>query len=246
MRTKFICGNWKMNKTSKEAGEFVSELIKYDFKGMDVLIAPSFASLNEVNKIGKNKIHIAGQNICKYNDGAYTGEVSGNMLKEFCDYVIIGHSERRTIFSEDYQTIREKILRAFENDLKVILCLGENAKIREENKQNEFVKEEILAALENLEFNEENLTLAYEPIWAIGTGKTCSPEDAEDMCKFIREILNRINAGIGKNIRILYGGSVKGDNVKKLLERPDIDGALVGGASLKVNEFLKIINYKEN
>lgn len=235
-----------MNKTSKEAGEFVSELIKYDFKGMDVLIAPSFASLNEVNKIGKNKIHIAGQNICKYNDGAYTGEVSGNMLKEFCDYVIIGHSERRTIFSEDYQTIREKILRAFENDLKVILCLGENAKIREENKQNEFVKEEILAALENLEFNEENLTLAYEPIWAIGTGKTCSPEDAEDMCKFIRDTLNRINAGIGKNIRILYGGSVKGDNAKKLLECPDIDGALVGGASLKVNEFLKIINYKEN
>ncbi len=246
MRTKFICGNWKMNKTAKEAGEFIKDLVKNDFKDVDVLIAPPFTSLDAVKRNSNGKIYIGSQNICKFNDGAYTGEVSGNMLKEFCDYVIIGHSERRTIFSEDYQTIREKILRAFENDLKVILCLGENAKIREENKQNEFVKEEILAALENLEFNEENLTLAYEPIWAIGTGKTCSPEDAEDMCKFIRETLNRINAGIGKNIRILYGGSVKGDNAKKLLECTDIDGALVGGASLKVNEFLKIINYKEN
>ncbi len=235
-----------MNKTAKEAEEFIKDLVKNDFKDVDVLIAPPFTSLDAVKRNSNGKIYIGSQNICKFNDGAYTGEVSGKMLKEFCDYVIIGHSERRTIFSEDYQTIREKILRAFENNLKVILCLGEEAEVREKNKQNDFVKEEILAALENLDFNRDNLTIAYEPIWAIGTGKTCSSEDAQDMCKFIRHTLSKLNKNESEFIRILYGGSVKGSNAKNLLACPDIDGALVGGASLEAKEFLKIINYKEN
>ncbi|WP_071025703.1 triose-phosphate isomerase [Peptoniphilus raoultii] len=245
MRKKFICGNWKMNKTAKEAEEFARNLLEEDLGDKDILIAPTFTSLYPLKELFKAKVKLSAQNLAAYDDGAYTGEVSARIVKEFCDYVIIGHSERRNIFLEDDEIIRKKIKKALENNLKIILCLGEDKETRKSGGAYDFVKNQILTDLKDFEFNKDNLTLAYEPIWAIGSGEVCNREDAQKMCAFIRETLGSLFGDLKDEIRILYGGSVKGENAKDLLECPDIDGALVGGASLKADEFLKIINYKE-
>lgn len=246
MRKKYICGNWKMNKTSSEALEFAKEINEFEFNKVDVLIAPSFVTLESLRKNLKDEIKLAGQNVSEFDDGAFTGEVSTSMLKDIAvDEVIIGHSERREKFSESDKVINAKVKKALEDDLSVILCLGESLEIKEEGKEVDFVRDELLKSLDGVE-DLENLTIAYEPIWAIGTGKTCSSEDAENMCKEIRNIINEKYGEISQKTRILYGGSVKPSNAGEILSKENIDGVLVGGASLKASDFIEIIKAGEN
>ena len=235
-----------MNKTSSEALEFAKEINEFEFNKVDVLIAPSFVTLESLRKNLKDEIKVAGQNVSEFDDGAFTGEVSTSMLKDIgVDEVIIGHSERREKFSESDEIINAKVKKALEDDLSVILCLGESLEIKEEGKEVEFVREELLNSLDGVK-NLGNLTIAYEPIWAIGTGKTCSSEDAEIMCKEIRNIINEKYGEISQQIRILYGGSVKPSNAEEILSKENIDGVLVGGASLKASDFIEIIKAGEN
>lgn len=235
-----------MNKTSSEALEFAKEINEFEFNKVDVLIAPSFVTLESLRKNLKDEIKLAGQNVSEFEDGAFTGEISTSMLKDIgVEDVIIGHSERREKFSESDEIINAKVKKALEDDLSVILCLGESLEIKEEGKEVDFVRDELLNSLDGVD-DLENLTIAYEPIWAIGTGKTCSSEDAENMCKEIRNIINEKYGEISQQIRILYGGSVKPSNAGEILSKENIDGVLVGGASLKASDFIEIIKAGEN
>ncbi len=235
-----------MNKTSSEALEFAKEINEFEFNKVDVLIAPSFVTLESLRKNLKDEIKLAGQNVSEFEDGAFTGEISTSMLKDIgVEDVIIGHSERREKFSESDEIINAKVKKALEDDLSVILCLGESLEVKEEGKEIDFVRDELLKSLDGVD-DLENLTIAYEPIWAIGTGKTCSSEDAENMCKEIRNIINEKYGEISQQIRILYGGSVKPSNAGEILSKENIDGVLVGGASLKASDFIEIIKAGEN
>ena len=246
MRRKYICGNWKMNKTSSEAREFAEKINKFDFKNVDVLLAPSFVALESFRKNLSEKIEVSAQNLSQFDDGAFTGEVSTSMLRDIgVENVIIGHSERREKFFESNEIVNAKVKKALADDFHVILCLGEALEVKAENKEVDFVKDELLKSLAGIE-NLQNITIAYEPIWAIGTGKTCSAEDAEKMCREIRSIINKNYGEISKNIRILYGGSVKPSNAKEILSQDNIDGVLVGGASLDVEGFIEIIKAGES
>ena len=235
-----------MNKTSSEAFEFAKEINEFEFNKVDVLLAPSFVTLESLRKNLKDEIKVAGQNVSQFDDGAYTGEVSTSMLKDIgVDDVIIGHSERREKFLESDEIINAKVKKALEYDLSVILCLGESLEIKEEGKEVEFVREELLNSLDGVE-KIEKVTIAYEPIWAIGTGKTCSSEDAEKMCREIRNIIDEKYVEISQKTRILYGGSVKPSNAGEILSKENIDGVLVGGASLKASDFIEIIKAGES
>lgn len=246
MRRKYICGNWKMNKTSSEARDFAEKINEFDFKNVDVLLAPSFVSLESFRKILNKKIEVSAQNLSQFDDGAYTGEVSTSMLKDIgVENVIIGHSERREKFFESNEIVNAKVKKALADGFHVILCLGEALEVKVEDKEVDFVKDELLKSLDGIE-NIENITIAYEPIWAIGTGKTCSAEDAEKMCREIRQIINKNYGEISEKIRILYGGSVKPSNAKEILSEENIDGVLVGGASLDPEGFIEIIKAGES
>lgn len=246
MRRKYICGNWKMNKTSSEARNFAKKINEFDFKNVDVLLAPSFISLESFKNNISEKIEVAAQNISQFDDGAYTGEVSTSMLKDIgVKNVIIGHSERREKFFESNEIVNAKVKRALVDDFHVILCLGESLEVKAQNKEFDFVKDELLKSLDGIE-NIENITIAYEPIWAIGTGKTCSSEDAENMCREIRGIISKNYGEVSEKIRILYGGSVKPSNAREILSEDNIDGVLVGGASLDVDSFVEIIKAGES
>lgn len=235
-----------MNKTSSEALEFAKEINDFDFDRVDILIAPSFVTLESLRKNLKDEIKVAGQNVSEFEDGAFTGEVSTSMLKDIgVKDVIIGHSERREKFSESDEIINAKVKKALADDLSVILCLGESLEIKEEGKEIDFVRDELLNSLDGVD-DLENLTIAYEPIWAIGTGKTCSSEDAENMCREIRNVIDEKYGEISQQIRILYGGSVKPSNAGEILSKENIDGVLVGGASLKASDFIEIIKAGEN
>lgn len=246
MRKKYICGNWKMNKTSSEALEFASEINEFEFNKVDLLIAPSFVTLESLRKNLKDEIKVAGQNVSQFDEGAYTGEVSTSMLKDIgVDDVIIGHSERREKFLESDEIINAKVKKALEDDLSVILCLGESIEVKEEGREVDFVRVELLNSLDGVK-NIEKVTIAYEPIWAIGTGKTCSSEDAEKMCREIRNIIDEKYGEVSQKTRILYGGSVKPSNAGEILSKENIDGVLVGGASLKASDFIEIIKAGES
>lgn len=235
-----------MNKTSSEALEFASEINEFEFNKVDLLIAPSFVTLESLRKNLKDEIKVAGQNVSQFDEGAYTGEVSTSMLKDIgVEDVIIGHSERREKFSESGEIINAKVKKALEDDLSVILCLGESIEIKEEGREVDFVREELLNSLDGVE-NIEKVTIAYEPIWAIGTGKTCSSEDAEKMCREIRNIIDEKYGEVSQKTRILYGGSVKPSNAGEILSKGNIDGVLVGGASLKASDFIEIIKAGES
>ena len=235
-----------MNKTSSEAREFAEKINKFDFKNVDVLLAPSFVALESFRKNLSEKIEVSAQNLSQFDDGAFTGEVSTSMLRDIgVENVIIGHSERREKFFESNEIVNAKVKKALADDFHVILCLGEALEVKAENKEVDFVKDELLKSLAGIE-NLQNITIAYEPIWAIGTGKTCSAEDAEKMCREIRSIINKNYGEISKNIRILYGGSVKPSNAKEILSQDNIDGVLVGGASLDVEGFIEIIKAGES
>lgn len=235
-----------MNKTSSEALEFASEINEFEFNKVDLLIAPSFVTLESLRKNLKDEIKVAGQNVSQFDEGAYTGEVSTSMLKDIgVEDVIIGHSERREKFLESDEIINAKVKKALEDGLSVILCLGESLEMKEEGREVDFVRVELLNSLDGVE-NIEKVTIAYEPIWAIGTGKTCSSEDAEKMCREIRNIIDEKYGEVSQKIRILYGGSVKPSNAGEILSKGNIDGVLVGGASLKASDFIEIIKAGES
>jgi len=251
MRKPFIAGNWKMNMTHLEAMKFLEELgYKFENKtGCEIAVCPSATALRSVKTIIEDddmEIKLGAQNMHFERSGAYTGEISPDMLKALgVEYVILGHSERRQYFIETNEIVNKKVKAAFENKLKPILCIGENLEIREEGKEVEYVLDQLVNCLAGVKSeNIADLTIAYEPIWAIGTGKTATSKDANDMCCAIRQ---KIAAIYGKDdanrVRIQYGGSVKPSNINELMNMPDIDGALVGGASLKVDDFLALINY---
>lgn len=243
-RQALIAGNWKMNKSPSEAECMIEELLKIDLdKEVEALIAPPFTAIGRVSKLLKDSdIKVGAQNVNENEDGAYTGEISISMLKDLnVKYVIVGHSERRNYYKESNQLVNAKAEKVLEGGMTPIICLGESQKERLENRHFEVVGEELKESVKNLK---GNFVIAYEPIWAIGTGNTCSSQDAQDMCKFIRESLSSINRDY-ENTRILYGGSVKPENIKELMNKEDIDGALVGGASLKASDFAKLVNFRK-
>ncbi|GBD87797.1 bifunctional PGK/TIM [bacterium BMS3Abin03] len=247
MRKKVIAGNWKMNKDLNESQSLVSGIISglgNDDK-CDVIVCPPYTSLNEVHALIKNtKVKLGAQNMFYEESGAYTGEISPSMLKSVgCEYVILGHSERRNIFGEGDEMINKKIKKALESGLKVIFCIGESLAQREESITNDVVKNQIVNGLNGITSDDmKNIIIAYEPIWAIGTGKTATPEQAQEVHSFIRNLIsNNFSNEIAENIVIQYGGSVKPENAATLLSKPDIDGALVGGACLKADSFLSIV-----
>ena len=248
-RKPFIAGNWKMNLDAQTGVALAEELCAagIDFASRDVLIAPSFTNIYPVAqavKKGGDKIAVAAQNMFFEDSGAFTGEVSVSMIKSAgAAWTILGHSERRAIFGETDADINKKVKKALADGLSVILCVGETLWEREAGAAVETVLAQVGKGLEGIS-DLKNVVIAYEPVWAIGTGKTASAADAEAMHKAIRDYIAKIrNAAAAEAMRILYGGSVKPDNAKELLNMPDIDGALVGGASLKAAQFLSIINF---
>lgn len=247
MRRKVIAGNWKMNNNLGESINLASELkTKLPELGENqVIICPPFTSLESVKEIIKDSaIELGAQNMSEQDSGAFTGEISAEMLKSVgCEYVILGHSERRTIYKESDELINSKVKKALEAGLKPIFCIGETLEERESGVTNNVVKRQVTNGLKDI--SETSLTqiiLAYEPVWAIGTGKTASPAQAQEVHKFLRDLIAEIySETAAHNIIIQYGGSVKPDNANELLSQADIDGALVGGACLKSGSFIDII-----
>ena len=252
-RTPMIAGNWKMNLSLDEAvalAEAVGSGIG-NVSDVEVLVAPPFTHLAAVRgAIDGSKIFLAAQNMHWEMSGAYTGEISGRMLQQAgCTHVILGHSERRTLFNETSEVVNLKARAASFLGLIPVVCVGETLEEREAERTFEVIKEQLDLSLDNFRADQMMPTttiLAYEPVWAIGTGKTATPEQAEEVHQFIRLWIEKtFNSGTAAQVRILYGGSVKPDNVKTLMAAPDIDGALVGGASLKGGSFVQLIRYRE-
>lgn len=248
MRKKVIAGNWKMNLLPNEAMKCIEELIPLvkETENEVVLCVPYTDLFYSLLAAQNTNVKIGAQNMHWEEKGAYTGEISGPMLKSIgVEYVIIGHSERRQYFAETDETVNKKIKAAFQYGLKPIVCVGETLEQRESGKTLEVIKSQTRLALEGLDKEQvETIIIAYEPIWAIGTGKTATSEDANDTIKEIRkEISNLYGEEVAKKVIIQYGGSVKSSNAGELFTTSDIDGGLVGGASLKAEEFAKIINY---
>lgn len=248
MRTPVIAGNWKMNKTVEEAVELVNELKdKVKDAKCEVIVCPTFVCLPAVLEATRGtNIEVGAQNMYFEESGAFTGEVSPVMLKALgVKYVIIGHSERRQYFAETDETVNKKVHSAFAHDLLPIMCVGETLVQREEGKTFETIEGQIRKDLENLTTKQvEKMIIAYEPIWAIGTGKTATSEDANQVIKFIRDkIADMFGRDSAEKTRIQYGGSVKPSTIKEQMAQSDIDGALVGGASLKAGDFAAIVNF---
>ena len=243
MRKPIIAGNWKMHKTIKEALEFVNEVKdKVNSDKVEAVICAPFTLLKDLKEATKGtNIKIGAQNMHFEEKGAFTGEVSPLMLKEIdMDYVVIGHSERRQYFNETDETVNKKVLKALEVGIDPILCVGETLEQREAGKTKDVCKVQVEKALENvLKDDLSKVVVAYEPIWAIGTGKTATAEDANDVISYIRGLYGEL----ANEVRIQYGGSVKPSNVAEIMGQSDIDGALVGGASLASNDYLDLVNF---
>jgi len=252
VRKPVIGGNWKMNKTSKEAEELVRSLVKEigSYEEVETVVFPPFPYLEKVSSLLKGTvIGLGAQNMFWEEKGAYTGEVSPLMLVDVgCRYVILGHSERRQYFGETDDKINKKIKAALKSDLTPLLCVGEKLEERKKGRAKEVVNLQVRGCLAGISLSEvKRIVIAYEPVWAIGTGETATPEQAQEMHEFIREILKEMyDESVADSIRIQYGGSVKPDNIKELMQQPDVDGALVGGASLNAESFIKIVKYGEN
>ena len=253
MRRLLIAGNWKMHKNKAEANAFAQEIkdkISQLSENVDIAICAPFTQLDTIiEALGDERRVLIGAQNAHYEDaGAFTGEISIPMLKEVgVDLVIIGHSERRQYFGETDETVNLKLKRILkEEDINPILCVGESLEIRESGEENSFVESQIVAALKDISAEDaKRITVAYEPIWAIGTGKTASSQQAQDMCKVIRQKISDLYSdAVSDEVIIQYGGSVKPANAKELLSMEDIDGALVGGASLKVEDFVGICTAK--
>ena len=247
MRKPIIAGNWKLNKTIDEAVELVTLLKRElsDVSEVDIVVCPVFTELSVINDIVlESNIGLGAQNMHWEDFGAFTGEISAPIIKDAgAQYVIIGHSERRQYFGETNETVNKKIKAALNCGLTPIVCVGEVLEERESEKTFDVIKAQIEESLAGFSVDElGKMVIAYEPVWAIGTGKTATPQQAQEVHKFIRELIAKIaNDEVAEALRIQYGGSVKPDNVKELMSQSDIDGALVGGASLKPDSFIAIV-----
>lgn len=248
-RIKIVAGNWKMNKNLNEGNQLVKEILNTNLPILEhqkVIFAPPYIHLSELSHLIKDKpgFYLAAQNCHQKDSGSYTGEISAQMLKDLgVDFVILGHSERRQYFGEDETLLAEKTNTALAHGLQVIFCVGESLEIRENNTQEEFVETQIKNSLFHLGKEEfSNIILAYEPIWAIGTGKTASKEQAQEMHAHIRNVIaKKYGNDTAEQLTILYGGSCNPKNAKDLFSQPDVDGGLIGGASLKSADFCAII-----
>jgi triosephosphate isomerase len=255
-RLPLIAGNWKMNNNHLEAIALVQKLAfalnDKDYDKAEVVVLPPFTDLRSVQTLvdgDKLKIVYGAQDISAHEKGAYTGEVSGSMLAKLdCSYVLVGHSERREYHREDDALVNTKVKAAFANGIVPILCVGEGLEVRKAGQQVEHVLAQLDGALKEVPAEQaERIVVAYEPVWAIGTGEVATPEDAQEVCSAIRARLAELySPEVAGAVRVLYGGSVKGDNAPGIMAKDDVDGALVGGACLKADEFVKIIRFGDN
>lgn len=253
MRKPLIAGNWKMYKTNVEAMELVRDLVPLleGLEGVDVAVCPPFTALGDVSRILAelaSSVSLGAQDVYPEKEGAFTGEISPAMLKSIgATYVIAGHSERREIIGEKDEFVAAKLRAVLDNAMTPILCVGETLREREAGGAAAKVEGQLEAGLKPLEAGEiAGMVIAYEPIWAIGTGRTATPDDAQDMCSFIRKwVAGTYGDDAASSLRVLYGGSVKPDNARELMAMEDIDGALVGGASLKAADFAAIARFEE-
>jgi triosephosphate isomerase len=250
MRKPMIAGNWKLHKTISEATSLVSELIPAvaSNQNVEIVVAPVYTALSKVAEtLADSNIKLAAQNCYPEPQGAFTGEVSPLLLKDAgCEYVIIGHSERRQLFAETDKSVNSKALALAESGLGTIFCIGETLEERESGKMFDVLRQQVTAGLKDLTAKQmQTVVVAYEPVWAIGTGKVATDEQAQEVHAFIRGLLAELyDAQTAAATRILYGGSVKPGNVDGLMTQPDVDGALVGGASLKADDFARIANFE--
>lgn len=245
MRQPIVAGNWKMNPLFDEARTLIDELLEgFEESAAECVVMPPFSWIVPIHEqLSGSKIKLGAQN-CGINDrGAFTGEVSAKMLAPFCEYIIVGHSERRQYYKENDDVVRAKMEAVHRNKRRAILCVGESIVEREEGLAQEVVTRQLRRALRELRTaNADSVVVAYEPVWAIGTGKAATPDDAQQMAAVIRQVVADLHGSeMAEGLRVQYGGSVTADNARSFLSLPDVDGALVGGASLKAPEFLKIV-----
>ena len=249
MRKPVIAGNWKLFKTTSEALELVNGLkpLVKSANHCEIIVAPVFTVLQSVKQaISGSNINLSGQDCFWEEEGAFTGEVSPRMLVDAgCSHVIIGHSERRQFFGEADETVNKKLKAALKSGLIAVICIGETLAERESDKTYEVLRTQVSGAMAGIEGAElKSITIAYEPVWAIGTGKTATDQQAQEAHAYIRTLFAELyGPNVAQGLRILYGGSVKPENIKGLMNQPDIDGALVGGASLKADSFAEIVHY---
>ncbi len=247
MRKKIVAGNWKMHKNAEQTEDLLNELIAKipTDTTVQVIVAPTFVNLvSAVDHLEFTNIDVAAQNVHQAEGGAFTGEISADMLKSVgVDIVILGHSERRAIFHETDALIASKVNTALEHDMMVIFCFGEELKDRQSKNHFNVVENQLRDGLFHIESKDwDSIVLAYEPVWAIGTGETASPEQAQEMHEFIRETVRKaFGSDIAESVSILYGGSVKPENAKEIFSKPDVDGGLIGGAALKADDFVAIV-----
>ena len=248
MRQKIVAGNWKMHKNAEETEDLLNELIDKLPNDVEaqVIVAPTFINLaSAVDHLEFTNIAVAAQNMSQFESGAYTGEISADMLKSVgVNIVIIGHSERRAYFHETDFILADKVTTALSHNMTVIFCFGEELKDRQNNQHFNIVENQLRDGLFHIkDKNWEQIVLAYEPVWAIGTGETASPEQAQEMHRFIREtVRQRFGSTFAEDVSILYGGSVKPENAKEIFSKPDVDGGLIGGAALKATDFAAIVS----
>lgn len=247
MQKFIIAGNWKMNKSFQEAEEFFLDLIDFlenkELNNVEVVVCPPSVYLEMATDIAIGKPFAVGaQNCSQFNDGAYTGEISASMLCSMeMDYCIIGHSERRQFFGETDETVNAKLLKLQQNSIIPIVCIGETLEQREKGITQDVIKKQLTGAFQNVEI-EDNVVIAYEPVWAIGTGKTATPQQAQEIHALIRKWLTEnYDKEVAMKMHILYGGSMKPENIEELLQQPDIDGGLIGGAALDIAKFSSMI-----
>lgn len=244
MRKPIIAGNWKMNKTIQETKDFLQEINDFEFSGVEAVLCAPYTDLAVLKDNINQAVKIGSQNIHWETSGAYTGEISPLMLKELgVEYAIVGHSERREMFGETDDSVNKRVHSAFDNEIVPIVCVGERLDERENDETKEVVKKQTEKAIEGLSSEQvKQLVIAYEPIWAIGTGKSSSAEDANAVIGFIRSVVaDQYDQQVANEVRIQYGGSVKADNIKSFMAQPEIDGALVGGASLKSDTYKALV-----
>jgi triosephosphate isomerase len=247
MRSKIVAGNWKMNKTAIETQELIQELVaKLPNSGAEVMVAPTFVNLaSAVHQLSDSKIEVVAQNMHYADNGAFTGEISADMLLQIgVKTVILGHSERRAYFGEDDALLARKVNQALAKSMRVIFCFGEELEDRKSGNHFAVVESQLKNALFHLSPESwKHIVLAYEPVWAIGTGETASPEQAQEMHAFIRKIVaDKYTEALAQGVSILYGGSVKPNNAAEIFSKPDVDGGLIGGASLVADDFAGIIS----
>jgi len=243
-RTPFIAGNWKMNTNIEEAVALIKTMQPQlnKIQGVEKVLCPPYIALNAAKGIIRGStVKLGAQNMFYEEKGAFTGEISTHMLQDLCDYVIIGHSERRQYFGETNELVNKKLKAAVQHNLKPILCIGETSEENEAGKTREVLGAQLINCADRLYFM-SGMVIAYEPLWAIGTGKNASGDEANRTINFIRQFISRLHgSGIANTARILYGGSVTASNIAEFMRQPDIDGALVGGASLKADDFVSIV-----